>query len=43
MRALAYTHLNMDTEAQRDFDLAVRLGYDPSLLQAEIEKAKEQR
>jgi hypothetical protein len=43
MRALAHTYLNMDIEAQQDFDMAVRLGSDPSILQAEIEKAKEQR
>jgi len=43
MRALVHTFLNMDTEAQQDFDRAVRLGYDPSLLRTEIEKAKEQR
>jgi hypothetical protein len=40
MRALAYTMLNMNTEAQQDFDSAVRLGIDPSSLQAEIEKLK---
>jgi len=43
VRALAHTHLNMDVEAQQDFAQAVILGHNPSLLQAEIEKAKEQR
>jgi len=42
MRALAHAILNMDAEAQQDFECAVGLGYDSSLLQAEIEKAKEQ-
>ena len=42
-RALAHTALNMDTEAQQDFDQAVRLGFDASFLRAEMEKLREQR
>ena len=42
-RSLAYTLLNMDTKAQQDFDQAVKLGYDPVSLKADIEKAKKQR
>lgn len=42
-RAAAYTSLNMDAKAQQDFDQAVKLGYDPVSLRAEMEKAKKAR
>ena len=39
-RAVSYTFLGQDAEAQQDFQQAVTLGFDASALRAHIEGAK---
>lgn len=42
-RALAYTLVGMDVEAQRDIDQAVELGVDRVRLEGMVEQAKKAR
>lgn len=42
-RALVYTMLGMDAEAEEDINRAVELGGDRTYLEWEVEKLKEQR
>ena len=42
-RAMAYTLLGNDSDAQEDVGSAVELGYDPRLLLRAIEELKKQR
>jgi hypothetical protein len=40
---LAYTLLSQDSEAQRDADRAIELGFDAARLKEDIESLKRQR
>ena len=42
-RAIIHTRLGMDREAQRDADRAAALGFDPSILEIDINAAKAER
>ena len=42
-RAIVHTRLGMDREAQRDADRAAALGFDPSILEIDIDAAKAER
>ena len=43
IRAVVYSLLDMEAEAQRDVDRAAELGFDRSVLEAEIEEARGRR
>jgi len=43
LRAVAYTRLGNDQEAQQDIDRAVELGFDRGGLESEIEDLKNKR
>ena len=42
-RAISYTVLGMDAEAQQDVKQAVQLGFDHAELEAFIDRAKQER
>jgi hypothetical protein len=42
-RAIAYTLLSKDKEAQQDVDRAVELGFDRGALESAIEESKKRR